>query len=120
MRRTTGALSAAYGDNEEQEDDALDLVEEFEKLAETGRHVTGAPEASVTLSDQDGVEEDEDEIDDAALSGATGCALPCAQAPTVSSRMPEVPCGNAEDGLPADRRNQMAPGQRSVYCGCEM
>ena len=113
MRHTNGALSAAYGDNEEQEDDAIDLVEEFEKLAETGEHVTGALEASVSLSDRHNGEEEEEEVDDAALARAMGGAQPRDRNATVLSVLPEVPRGQAPEGLPAASTNQSTNGTRA-------
>jgi hypothetical protein len=112
MRHTNGALSAAYGDNEEQEDDAIDLVEEFEKLAETGGHVTGALEASVSLGERP-EEEDEEEVNDAALARAMGGIPPRDRTVRVLSVLPEAPRGKADAGVVTASTNQSTNGTRA-------
>lgn len=100
MRSTNGALSVAYGDPDEQEDDALDLVEEFELLAETSLHVTGALETSLAVPEP---EDDTDhEVDEEALSRAMGCTRLRQQAGVSLSVLPEVPSRHATHGVPAD------------------
>jgi hypothetical protein len=103
MRCTNGALSVAYGDPEEQEDDALDLVEEFELLAETGLHVTEALETSLAVPEPE--DETEHVVDEEALSKAMGCTQ-LRQHEGVSLRaLPEVPSRHTANVMPADNIN---------------
>jgi len=104
MRCTNGALSVAYGDPEEQEDDALDLVEEFELLAETGLHVTGALETSLAVPEPE--DETEHVVDEEALSKAMGCAQLRQPEGESFRTMPEVPSRQTANGMSVDCINE--------------
>ena len=113
MRRTNGALSVAYGDPDEQEDDALDLVEEFELLAETGLHVTGALETSLALPERDNDDESAHEVDQAALSRAMGCT-PIRQHSVVGlGTLPEVPHSYTKNAMPVDQKDTATNATRA-------
>lgn len=113
MRRTNGALTVAYGENEEQEDDALDLVEEFERLAETGQHVTGALEAQVISCDPESEEEGCHEVDDAVLARAMGRVPQPHRVVNGGLPLPEVPLRQGATALPAARANSSTNGTRA-------
>ena len=69
MRATNGALKGAYCGNRDAEDEALDLVGEFEDYAESNEIILEAMGAEITRSEEN---EQDKEVDQESLARALG------------------------------------------------